>query len=106
MAIGREEIQAPIEIVIKKENPELQKQTARGSHSLWNGFIGEHEWRVLRDVERAHFVGEVADGNAERPAIAIPGRIEAHGAARVPVAVKRDSRRGADFLESSVPLIV
>ena len=61
---------------------------------------------AVGDVEGRHFVGEVADGDAERVVVAEAGDVDAHRAAGVAVHVERDAGDGADLAERAVALVV
>src|ERR1043165_3840553 len=105
MAIGGENVQPAIEVVIEKEQAELQQFLAPGPDALLDGFIRKNERVALRDIKRIHLVGEVADGNAQAVVISEAGGIDAHGAAGQAVGVVGHARAGADFLEAGVVLV-
>src|SRR5205823_6795131 len=65
MAVGREQIEPSVKIVIEEENTEFQQEPAGRADAFGNGLIGKEEG-PLRDIQRAHFVGEIANGDAER----------------------------------------
>ena len=106
MAVDAEQVQAPVEVPVEEHHPELQRQTAGGTDSPGDGLIGEETRRCTADVEGRHFIGEVADGDAQLAVVGEAGGVDAHGAARVAVAVEGDARQGSDLLEVAVALVL
>src|SRR5438270_10402426 len=105
MSVGREQIEPAVKIVIEEENTEFEQEPAGRADAFGNGLIGK-EQRPLRNIKRAHFVGEIANGDAERLIIAIPGCVDAHRATGIAVVVESDSCARADFLERAIALVV
>ena len=105
MAVDAEQVQPAIQIVIEEENAKLQQEPAGRTDAFGNRFVEEIRRRVLRDIQRGHFVREIADGDPEFVVVAVVRRVNAHGAARVAEVVKGDTGLGADFLERAIALI-
>ena len=106
MAVGGQQIEPAVQIVVEKKDAKGERLTAGRADALREGFVGEGERVVLRDVKGGHFIGEVSDGNAQRIVGLKPAGIDAHGAAGAPVVVECDSRSRANFLECAVSFVV
>src|SRR5262245_58242671 len=109
MAVGGEHVEAAIQVVIKEEHAEFERQAADRADAFSDGFIREQRqgvWfrRSLRNVERGHFIGKVADDNAEIYIVAEPSSIDAHGPSCLAIGIESDTCQRADFLEHSVLL--
>ena len=61
MAVGGEHVEAAIEVVVEEEDAELQRQPAGGPMPSVMASSVKSNGPGLRDVERGHLVGEVAD---------------------------------------------
>src|SRR5256885_293651 len=70
------------DVVVEKEHAESQGGPAGIANAAGNGFIGENEWIFFGNVECCHFIGKIADGNAERIVGLKPPGIDSHRAAR------------------------
>ena len=106
MTVGRDEIEPAVEVVVEKQHAERQRAPARGPDAGDDRLVGKLQRRLLRDVQRRHLVGEVADRDAQRAVVAEIGRVDAHRAAAVAVRVERDARAGPDLHEPAVALVV
>src|ERR1043166_6986013 len=92
MAIGAEQIQPAIQVIVEKEHPELQQEPAGWADAFRDRFVCEgHAVFGRRDVKSRHLVGKIADGDTQGFGVSIVGRVNAHGAARIAVAVEGDS---------------
>ena len=106
VAVGRQQIQAAVQVVVEKQHAEGQRAAAGRSDAGDDRLVGKLQRRLLRDIQRRHLVGEVADGDAERTVVAEVGRVDAHRAAAVAVGIERDAGAGADLLERAVLPVV
>src|SRR2546423_5021125 len=106
MAVSGEDVEAAIQIVVEKKETKLKQLLAGGTDACLDGFIGKNEGIALSDIEGIHFVGEIADGDAESVVVAETGGINAHGAAGQAVGIVGDAGASADFFESSVVFIM
>ena len=106
VSVDAEQVETPVEIPVEEHHPELQRQTAGGTDSPRDGLIGEETRCGAADVEGRHFIGEVADGDAQLAVVGEAGGVDAHGATRVAVAVEGDARQGSDLLEAAVALVL
>ena len=105
MPVCGQQVQAVIQIIIEKEQSELEQLATGRSDSGSNGYIGEEQRIALRDIKPIHLVREIADGNAQQLVVAESGGINAHSAAGQSICIKSDIGAGADFLESAVVLV-
>ena len=79
VAVGREQVEPAVEVVVEEEQAELQRRLGRGTEAVEVGQVGELEARrLVGDVEGGHLVGEVADGQAERAVVLEVGPVDAH----------------------------
>ena len=107
MAVGREEVEAAVEVVVEEEQAELQRRLRRCPQSVEVGQVGELQRPgLVADVERRHLVGEVADRQAEAliveeraQSMPMPPRGE-------PDCVERHAAEDRDLLELPAPLVV
>ena len=106
MAVGGQDVEPSIQVVIEKEKTELQKFFARFAQTFLGRFVGEDKRVALGDVERVHLVCKISDGDAQRVVVAEARGVNAHCAARQTVGVVGDAGTRADFLERAVALVV
>src|SRR5439155_27272636 len=83
VAVRAEQIEPAVEVVVEKENPELQQQPAGLADPFGDGFVAKIRGRILRDIKRGRLVGEISYGDAQLVVVPIAAGIDAHGAARV-----------------------
>ncbi|MFM1942444.1 MAG: hypothetical protein RI897_1426 [Verrucomicrobiota bacterium] len=105
VAVGGEEVEPAIEVVVEEEDAEREGHLAGGADALGEGFVGEEGGLVFGDVDGGHFVGEVTDGDAEGVVLVEVGGIDAHGAAGSAEGIERDTGGGADIAEGAVLLV-
>ena len=107
MAVGREQVEAAVEVVVEEEQAELQRRLRRGPQAVEVGQVGERErLGLVADVERGHLVGEVADRQAEAVVVEERGPVDAHAAAGRARLVERHARQDRDLLEFPAALVV
>src|SRR5213592_458317 len=106
MAVGCEEFQLSVEIIIKEENAESEQGACGGTNAGIERFVAENKRVAGRDVEGSHFIGEIADGDGEGIIIVKASGIDAHGAASAAKFVVSNARPSPHFGESAVMIIV
>ena len=106
VAVGRQQIEPAIEIVVEEQHAKRQRAARRRADAGHDRLVRKLERRLLGHVQRRHLVGEVADRDAERSVVAEVGRVDSHRAAAVAVGIERDAGGGADFREGPVALVV
>src|SRR5436190_14875593 len=104
MAIGSEQVEPSIQIVVQEGHSELQQEAAGRSDAFSNRFVIKQKRLVLCDTQCGHLVGEIANSNANLVIVTITCRINTHCAPRVAVTVESDAGRGANFLERAITL--
>src|SRR5204863_3063884 len=75
MAVDTEQVQPAIQIVIKKENAKFQEEPAGRTNAFSDRGVEEIRRRVLRDIQRGHFVREITDGDPELVVVAEVRRV-------------------------------
>ena len=107
MAVGREQVEPAVEVVVEEEEAELQRRLRRRPQAVEVGQVGELEARrLVADVEGGHLVGEVADGQAEPLVVAEAGPVDAHAAAGRARLVERDAGEDRHLLELALAQVV
>src|ERR1043165_251789 len=69
MAIGCEDIQPAIEIVIEEKQSKFQQLLTGRSQAFLDCFVGEKQRITLGHIEGIHFIGEIADRDSQGIAI-------------------------------------
>jgi len=107
MSVSGQDIEPSIEVVVEKEEPKFEKQSARRSKAFSNGLVGEHQgvFRRLGHIEGIHFIGEIADGDAQGTVRPKSRRIDAHGPTSLPVGVEGHTALGTHLLKGTIVLI-
>ena len=106
MAVCGEEVEPAIEVVVEEKYAEGQQVSAGGTDALGNGFVGEGEGVLFRDVERGHLVGEVTDRDGEAVIALHAGGVDPHRAPDFSVVVEGCSSDFTDLFEGAISLIV
>ena len=107
VAVGREQVKPPVEVVVEEEEAELERRLRRRAEAVDVGEVGELEpFRRVGHVERHHLIGEVADGHGERAVIFEVGAVDSHRASGRSRLVERDPARNAHLLEFAAAEIV
>ena len=102
MAVGSEDVETAIEIDIGEEDAEGQLLTRLGAEAVGHGIVLELHLAPLRDIERVHLVGEVADDNPDFVVVAEAGDVDPHRAAGLPFDVVGDTGEVAHLLKHTV----
>src|SRR5262245_35030488 len=106
MAIGTEDVETTIQVIIKEKDTELQRQATRRADPFGKRVICEkNSFAGLRDVESGHFIGEIADHHPERIIFPVARDIDTHRATRSPKTVEGNAGPSASFLESPILLV-
>ena len=107
MAVGREQVEPAVQIVVEEEQAEFQRRLGGCTEAVEVGQVRELERRrLVADVECRHLVGEIADGQAEPVVVHEGGPVDAHAAARRARLVEGDARDDGDLLELALALVV
>ena len=107
MAVGREQVEPAVEVVVEEEEAELERRLRRSAQTVEVGQVGELEARrLVGDVEGGHLVGEVADGQPQSFVVEEAGPVAAHAPARRARLVERDAREDRDLLELPLAHVV
>ena len=81
MAVGREQVEPAVQVVVEEEQAEFQRGLRRRTQAIQVGQVRELESRrLVADIERGHLVGEVADGQPQPVVIHEPRPVDAHAA--------------------------
>ena len=106
MPVRREHIQPAVEVIIKKEQSELQKVLAGLAQPFLRRLVGEQQAVTLGNIERVHFVGKIPNGNAQ--CVIVPEMRASFTIAPLDqaIGVIRNPGTRADLFECSVVFVV
>ena len=106
MAVGRQQVEPAVEIVVKKEQPKLQQQPAVRPDALSDRVVGKQKLIVwCGDIQRGHFIGEVADADSQRVVVPEPRHVDPHRAAYLAVVVEPDAADATHLGKRAVLLV-
>src|SRR5262249_21706088 len=83
VAITGEQVEAAVQVVVKKEQPKFEPQQARTFDSFYVGLISEKQLIFLFAEQSIGFIGEVADDQCEFIGTNL-APVDTHGAAYLP----------------------
>ena len=104
VSIGGQDIEPSIQVIVEKEETKLEEQSARRPETFRNGLVSEDQGIFCRlgHIEGIHFIGEIADGDAQRTVRTKTCRVDAHGPASLSVGVEGHAALGPHLLEGSI----
>ena len=104
VAVGREDVEVAVEVVVEEEDAERQRQQARAADGGRRRLVDE-QLRALVVVEREHLVREVADEQVRAAGAVVVAGVDAHRAARDAVLAVGHAGRDPLLGERAVPVV-
>ena len=101
MAVGDEDVEPAIEVVVEEERRKAQRQQAAPANLRARRLVDEQAISFVV-IQRQHLVGEVADDDAGASGVIVVCRIDAHAGARHTVFAEGDAGRDRRLGEAAL----